>query len=158
MYKHAFTLIELIVAIVIIGVLGAVAIPQFGSLIDNSKISSEKATATSIQTTLDTIHSDWTLNGANCQFEWGNGQVHLDGNDLNDDGYPKHLDGGTSDDALSWLFENSEFEHYNANRDQYIGPASNPDGGVSEQKAGEPNIGDYWQYSDQNGTFTLIEN
>jgi len=43
--KKAFTLIELIFAIVIIGVLAAVAVPQFSGLSDNSKIASELSTA-----------------------------------------------------------------------------------------------------------------
>ena len=151
--KSAFTLIELIVTIVIIGVLSAVAIPQFRGLIDSTKISSELATAASVQTTLDTIHSDWVLNGANCQFDWGNEQRHLDGNNLNNNGYPTALDDGTN--ALGWLFRESDFVHASENR--YYGPASNPDGGTNRCQEGKPCIGKYWEYNSTNGTFLLVK-
>ncbi|RUM64395.1 MAG: prepilin-type cleavage/methylation domain-containing protein, partial [Sulfurimonas sp.] len=49
MTSRAFTLIELIFAIVIIGVLTSVAIPKFSGLNDNAKISAELSTAASVQ-------------------------------------------------------------------------------------------------------------
>lgn len=67
-----FTLVELIFIIVIIGVLSAVAIPKFKSLTDNAKISSELATASSVQSALDAVHGEWITN--TCDFNWGNGQ------------------------------------------------------------------------------------
>ena len=153
--KTAFTLIELIVAIVIVAILSAVAIPQFSGIVASSKISSEVATATSVQTMLDSIHSDWVLNGVECEFEWGNDQRHLGGNDLNKYGYPTALE-ESGKDALTWLFPDSggfvKKDEY-----QYYGPASNPDSGTDRCQNDKPCIGKYWEYDSEKGTFTLEE-
>ncbi len=156
--KTAFTLIELIVAIVIIGVLSAVAIPRFVGMVDNSKVSSELATASSVQTIIDAAHGDWIVSG-DCQFTWGNGQQHLNGNDLNANGYPTHLDAGPGSDPLSWILQDSDFVRDNADRDRYYGPASDPSGNpVTDNTVGEPDNGDFWNYDPATGQFTLVEN
>jgi MSHA pilin protein MshA len=152
--KQAFTLIELIVAIVIIGVLSAVAIPQFAGMVDNSKISAELATATSVQTIIDTTHSDWVLNGATCSFTWGNSQEHLNGNDLTPNGYPTALDDGTT--PLNWILRESDFVRVGGFAHRYYGPASNPNGGVSKTN-GKIKKGDYWEYNATNGSFNLVK-
>jgi len=58
--KKGFTLIELMVVIVIIGILVAIALPNFISAQDRAKISSVKANLHTAQTMLETYSVDWS--------------------------------------------------------------------------------------------------
>jgi len=162
--KQAFTLIELIFVIVIIGVLSAVAIPKFSHLSSNAKISSEMATAATVQSALDDIHADWITAEGN--FSWGNGNS-IDCNNGSDNlfdcdkGYPKELGecNSSSSEAFKYLLKNPasvDAKWYCTAKDDYHGPASNPNSGVvNSSKADKPDKNDHWEYSDVNGTFIL---
>jgi prepilin-type N-terminal cleavage/methylation domain-containing protein len=156
--KKAFTLLELIFVIVIIGVLSAVAIPKLGGLTANSKISAELATASTIQSAIDDVHSEWIMQEDG--FTWGNNK---DETDLNDDGYPKQL--GDCEPAFNWILKSSSVTDAkwscSDNGDgtfTYHGPASSTDSGISNNGSGKPDSNDYWEYNTTAGTFSLIEN
>ena len=163
--KKAFTLIELIFVIVIIGILSAVAIPKFTHLSSNAKISSEMATAATVQSALDDIHANWIT--AEGTFSWGNGNTAncnpsgLHPNFNCTSGYPTKLGDCSSNKAFSYLLKNPESVDAkwscNSNSD-YKGPASKADSGVANSnKADKPDSSDHWEYNDVNGTFTLIK-
>lgn len=146
-----FTLIELIMTIVIIGVLSAVAIPKFSHLIDNSKISSEQATASSIQSALEAVHGDWIT--SSCPFTWGNAQSSTT---LNSNGYPSTL-GTDNNHPFNLLLKNADNGDWVKGSDGYYrGPATN--GGAKDRNlANKPEGNDYWEYNATNGTFLLHE-
>lgn len=157
MMKRAFTLIELIFVMVLIGILAIIALPKFRGLSSNAKITAEIATASTIQSALEDIHSDWIIseNG----FVWGNKK---DENDLNKNGYPKRL--GDCPPAFNWILKNStnvdaqwECSIHN-NLFIYKGPASHQQNGVKENGANRPDRNDCWVYDPQEGSFTLNEN
>ncbi|MRI58249.1 MAG: prepilin-type cleavage/methylation domain-containing protein [Epsilonproteobacteria bacterium] len=159
MSKRSFTLVEIIFALVIIGLLAMVAMPRFRNLTANSKISSELATASTIQSAIEDLHSDWIVNEEN-NFTWGNDMTQ---DDLNDKGYPKALGDCSNDRPFSYILKNSitldskwkcEKE---GSRYIYRGPASQANSGVKENGMGKPDSNDCWIYDPDRGTFALSE-
>jgi len=91
--KKAFTLIELIFVIVIIGLLASVAVPKFSNLTNHAKDSSAKSVITSIQNSVDNIHSQWIVND---DFSWKGADGNDHSSDLNNStGYPDKIDDGS---------------------------------------------------------------
>jgi len=158
--KKAFTLIELIFVIVIIGVLASMAIPKFTHLRGNSKVAAELATASTIESAIDDVHSEWIISEGD--FTWGN-EKHK--SDINTQGYPIKL--GDCPPAFNWILKNSSTVDAKwsctDNGDgtfTYRGPASNTSSGVSKSPdiPGKPDDNDYWEYNSSNGAFSLIDN
>jgi general secretion pathway protein G len=126
--QRAFTLIELIFVIVIIGLLASVAVPKFTHLTTNAKNSAIKSVITSVQSAIDNIHSQWVVND---DFKW----IGADGKDHSDDfdnnkGYPKKLDDGKDTNKLfSYILKvpilacgskkNGCFDEYDDNKYEY---------------------------------------
>lgn len=153
MLKKAFTLIELIFTIIIIGVLTAVAVPKFSGLSDNSKISAELSTAASVQVALDSCHGEWIINEGS--FICG---VDIDGeHNLTQQGYPKdNLLGESDTEALNRILKNAaNMGWVRTNTTEYRGPASSDTKGVSKCRDNKPCNTRYWDYNSTSGTFTL---
>lgn len=151
--RFGFTLVELIFVIVIIGVLSAVAIPKFANLTDNSKSASELATASSVQSALDSIHGEWIAN--TCDFDWGNGQ-NTATNPLNVSGYPSTL--GSATHPLDAILKNTENGDWVLVGGKYYGPATKNGTSTKDRNIPhKPEGNDYWEYNATAGTFKLIE-
>ena len=60
--EAGFTLIELIMVIVILGIISAVAIPKFINLGDSAKLSAARGVGSSISATIQAEHSDYLIN------------------------------------------------------------------------------------------------
>ena len=152
MKKQAFTLIELIFVIVLIGVLSSVAIPKFSHINDNAKISAELSTAASVQSAIDSCHGEWIINEGS--FICGK---DIDGeNNLTDEGYPKNS--VLSDtNPLDRILKNANNIGWTKDGTKYRGPASRDDKGTADCKTNKPCTSKYWDYNETAGSFTLVD-
>ena len=148
--RFAFTLLELIFTIVIIGVLASVAIPKFTGLSDNAKISSELSTAASVQVAIDTCHGEWIINEGS--FTCGGS---IDSSELNSYGYPASL--GSAANPLDKILKKAP-TGWSLSGARYTGPASNVQNGASTCKADKPCKDRHWEYDAVKGTFSLKDN
>ena len=147
--KKAFTLVELIFVIVIIGVLASVAVPKFANLVGNSKVSAELSTASSVQASIDACHGEWIVNEGS--FTCG---ANILSANLNAQGYPNSL-GDNDSNPINRILKNADSVGWSKNGSSYYGPASNSSDGTSNCKANKPCIGKSWEYNSTDGTFTL---
>ena len=169
--RKSFTLVELIFVLVIIGILAGVAIPKFTNLSSNTKISSELATASTIESAIEDVHSQWIMSEG--EFNWGNGETsNCSDDDTSNDGdfncstgYP--ILGECSSDSFKNILKNSnivdtkwECAKHSDEIYLYKGPASKKDSSVkpSTDVTGKPDCSDYWEYNISSGTFKLIDN
>ena len=155
MKHNAFTMVELIFVIVIIGVLASVAIPKLSGVTDGAKKSAEIATVSAVATAIESANGEWSINEGD--FTWGNRQLS---SELNSQGYPSLL--SKSGDVFGAVLKgtNSKFNKqtdinladYNAT--VFTGPASNPVNGIkytdepgyNNDIPNKPDKNDFWLY------------
>ena len=157
--KHkAFTMVELIFVIVIIGVLASIAIPKLSGVTDGAKKSAEIATISAVATAIETANGEWSINEGD--FSWGNHQKNST-NPLNSQGYPNDLslDGKVFGAILKG--NNSKFTNQSNpttgdyNTTVFTGPASNPTNGIkftdesgyNNDIPNKPDKNDFWLYA-----------
>ncbi|MDD3344420.1 MAG: prepilin-type N-terminal cleavage/methylation domain-containing protein [Sulfurospirillaceae bacterium] len=155
MKRTAFTMVELIFVIVIIGILAAVGIPKLSGMSDGTKKTAEMATISAVSTALETAHGEWSINEGT--FTWGNNQPSTA---LNSAGYPSVLSASgkifgavVKGDNLDFTnVANSLTADYNISI--FTGPASNATRGVkydtnapNSDIAGKPDKNDFWIYA-----------
>ena len=153
MRQSGFSMVELIMVIVIIGILSVIAIPRFARMTDSAKISAELSTAYSIQTAIETANGEWLVNEA--KFKWGTGQwSDNNSSGLNSSGFPIRL--GANNGVEYTVRDADRFTRIfnNGNIHRFRGRACNE---VTTHIAGKPDQNDYWEYNSQTGTFTLVE-
>ena len=68
--NSGFTLIELVIIMVILGVLAAVAVPRLGNTIDSSEQSAEEAVIGSLRSALEVYAMDQVVNNSNKSYPY----------------------------------------------------------------------------------------
>ncbi len=152
--RPAFTLMELVSVIVLIGVLASVAVPRLSHLQDNARITAELSTAASVQSALESCHGEWVVNeGA---FACG---YDLPSSDLNaTTGFPeKGTLGASTTSPLNHILKSADRIGWSAKDDNitFYGPASDPTSGTDHCLDDKPCQGRCWKYDEGNGTFLL---
>ena len=77
-YRYAFTMIELIFVIVVLGILAAVAVPKLAATRDDAQISKGRADVASIRSGIMTERQTRLIKGDSKFIEAGNGAGQLD--------------------------------------------------------------------------------
>ncbi len=171
MDRRAFTMIELIFVIVIIGTLSAMAIPKFSGVREQAVRATELSTASAVATALESIHSAWSI--SEDDFDWDNDGIDDDvDTELSSQGYPWSLS-RSGKDPLDALLKSGSKSGFVAQTDLltqpkiayrlYTGKASSPTRGVkysstsaSRDIEGKPDKNDFWLYAPEvNGTCTV---
>lgn len=104
MKSKGFTLIELVIAIVILGILAVVAAPRFLNLQKDSKVAVMETVAASMKAGLEMVHARATVEG----LDQGEQEIRINGVLIPlKDGYPR-VNGSDSFDSineqvLAWL-------------------------------------------------------
>ena len=149
--KSAFTMVELIFVIVIIGILASIAIPKLSGVTDGAKKSAEIATISAVATAIETANGEWSINEGD--FTWGNRQPS---SALNSQGYPTILSHNGKVFGAVIKGKNSKFNRiYNdTNISIFTGPASNSQNGIkftnetsSNDIQNKPDKNDFWVYA-----------
>ncbi len=159
MNRTAFTIVELIFVIVIIGTLSAMAIPKFTGVKAHALRATELSTASAVNTALASIHSAWSMSEED--FDWDNdGADDNISAELTSKGYPKDLSkngdplgGLLKASAKSGFVKRKTLNKNNAFCILYTGKASDPSRGVkfptavaSRDIENKPDKNDFWLY------------
>lgn len=166
-FKKAFTMIELIFVIIILGILAATALPKFIGIQDDAKISAEKGVAGGVRGGISISHGKWLLRQG-ATNDWDN-----DGTDetFTTEGYLANLESGgafaataTSTDIFAEILSEpaSDWNRLagvaDSNTSEYEGPASDATSGVANEGFSDINRTGQWNYNANEGSFTYTSN
>ncbi len=166
--RHAFTMIELIFVIIILGILAVTALPRFVGVQDDAKISTEQGTIGAVRGAIAISHSKWLINQGTA-LDWDS-----DGTPetFSTQGYLTNLEtGGTaasanaaattgifaeilSEPATDWARIADAVDATAI----YEGPATTGTNGVPDEGSNDINTSGGWQYNNTTGVVTYIAN
>ncbi len=161
MKRSAFTMVELIFVIVIIGILAGMAVPKFMGVKDQAKKATELSSASAVSVALEAIHSTWSTSDED--FDWNNDGVDDNiSKDLSYHGYPFDL--SRNNNPIGALMRGNKKSSFKKHRELltgfadvayriYTANASDPSMGVkfplskaSKDIEGKPDKNDFWLY------------
>lgn len=156
MKRSAFTMVELIFVIVIIGVLASIGIPKLSGVSDGAKKTAEIATISAVSTAIESAHGEWSINEN--AFTWGNSRPSTE---LNSVGYPNDLNASGKVFGAIINGDSSDFKREVSPTSScgnkcvfsvFTGPASDPSKGIKPaipDVPGKPDSNDFWLYTSE---------
>ena len=165
-FRSAFTMIELIFVIIILGILAVTALPKFINIQDDARISAEQGVVGAVRGGIALSHSRWLLN-QQTTLDWDGDN---DANTFSNEGYLVNLETGNAIDntaATTNIFAEiltdapqdwQRLADTDGNTSIYNGPATTNTNGVPNTGTNDINTSGAWQYSSTNGRVTYIQN
>ena len=125
--KNGFTLIELIIVMVILGIMAAVAVPRYLDSISNAEESAEDAVISAIRSGLKAAANDSLYTNGRASWPTNPFDVLSEkptGYDSNDNGTESNIGqlDGIADEDREWTFDmnNSRITHQRADNSRYF--------------------------------------
>lgn len=87
--QSGFTLIELVLVIIVLGILSATAMPRFANLSDDAKSATYKSISSSLQASVSLVHSKWLIDGQQIPVGKPINGYHVGDVYINKYGYPR---------------------------------------------------------------------
>ncbi len=81
MRNRGFSIIELIVAVIIVGILASIAVPIYTNLVQSSRRSEAYATIGGIRSAMDAYYTEYNTYPHSIQFQYQSNQPYPDGNE-----------------------------------------------------------------------------
>lgn len=170
--KPAFSVMELVFVIVILGILAAVAIPKLSGLQNDALIASEKAGIGAIKSSIASLHGKMIINGGDIttQVNLSDGTAKTVSVSATSAKYPQGLsiDGNatttnsvenSADSTLAIVLDVGSREQWktkaiSGNIISLVGPATSS---ISDSTS-ELSTSDHWEYNNLTGTLVLKKN
>lgn len=157
--RGAFTMIELIFVIIILGILAVTALPKFVGIQDDARIAAEQGVVGAVRGGITLAHSKWLIRRSD-RLDWDGDE---EDEHYSDTGYLLNLESGVEADddngrqAFAEILNEPADEwtktYVDDNTSDYTGPASTDDIGVADTGTNELNTSGEWRYSSTGGTF-----